>query len=518
MCQALSINKPIPSSPQRTGEPHLASEGYVGLDVHRTARIMSAGHGGQVLLSRTTSDLVEYALPEGVSLLDLEAHRLKDLQQPGTLFQLVIEGLAADFPPLKTLDSYPNNLPIQPTPFIGREKEVDVVKQQLLREDVHLVTLTGPGGVGKTRMALQVAAESSEHFADGTWFVSLAPITDPNLVIPAIIQTLGLQEVRDQSPLEHLKGSLHEKQMLLLLDNFEQVVSAAIQVADLLTVCRQLNVLVTSREVGDKEAVAWLLINVAHAVSTQGDFRRGHALFEESLMMFRELGNKRGIAYSLHTSALWLLLAMGDQAIVRARLEESLAISRELGDKNGMAFYFWISGWVALSQRNSASAQTLVEQSLTLWQEMGDRWRALYALSLLGRIKVFQGDFSAARTLHEESMTRARALDDSWITAFCLEGWAIVVAAQRERALAVRLWGAAESLRERCGIPLPPLERVDYEPAVAAARTQLGAQAFEAAWTEGRSMTLDQVLAALDAAQAERQGKSLRCRSRCSIA
>jgi len=232
-----------------TGEPYLASEGYVGLDVHRAARIMSAGHGGQVLLSRTTRELVEQALPEGVSLLKVGAHRLKDLQQPSQLFQLVIEGLAAEFPPLKTLDSYPNNLPIQPTPFIGREKEVDAVQQKLLRQDVRLVTLTGPGGVGKTRLALQVAAESSEHFADGTWFVSLAPLTDPNLVIPAIIQTLGLQEVRDQSSLEHLKGALHEKKMLLLLDNFEQVVGAAIQVADLLTVCRQLNVLVTSREV-----------------------------------------------------------------------------------------------------------------------------------------------------------------------------------------------------------------------------------------------------------------------------
>jgi DNA-binding CsgD family transcriptional regulator len=239
-----------------------------------------------------------------------------------------------------------------------------------------------------------------------------------------------------------------------------------------------------------------LLINVAHAVSAKGDYSRGQALFEESLVMFRELGNKRGIDSCLYTSALWLLLARGDQATVRARLEESLALSRELGDKNGMAFYFWISGWVALSQGNTASAQTLAEQSLTLWQEMGDRWRALYALALLGRIKVSQGDFSAPRTTYEESITRARALDDSWITAFCLEGWAIIVAAQSEREWAVRLWGAAESLRERGGVRLTPLERVDYEPAVASARTQLGAMAFDAAWAEGRSMTLEQILVA----------------------
>jgi class 3 adenylate cyclase len=232
-----------------TGEPTLSSEGYTGLDVHLAASIMSAGRGGQVLLSHTTRDLVEQTLPQGVSLLDLGTHRLKDLQQPGQLYQLVIAGLPADFPPLKTLDSSPNNLPLQPTPFIGREKEVNAVQQLLLREDLRLLTLTGPGGVGKTRLGLQVAAELSEHFADGIWFVSLVPLTDPDLVIPALIQTLGLQEARDQSPLEHLKDALHEKKMLLVLDNFEHVVRAAKQVADLLTVCPRLKILVTSREV-----------------------------------------------------------------------------------------------------------------------------------------------------------------------------------------------------------------------------------------------------------------------------
>jgi predicted ATPase/class 3 adenylate cyclase len=231
-----------------TGEPQLATEGYVGLDVHHAARIMSVAHGGQVLLSRTTRDLVEHDLPEGVSLRDLGAHHLKDLQQPSQLFQLVIEGLPTDFPSLKTLDGYPNNLPLQPTPFIGREKEVEAVQQLLLRESSRLVTLTGPGGVGKTRLALQVAADQASHFTDGTWFVSLAPISDPDLVIPAISLTLGLREARDQAPLEHLKRSLHEKKTLLLLDNFEQVVSAAMSVADLLAGCPRLKVLVTSRE------------------------------------------------------------------------------------------------------------------------------------------------------------------------------------------------------------------------------------------------------------------------------
>src|SRR5690348_10722270 len=157
-------------------------------------------------------------------------------------------GLPVDFPPLKTLDTHWNNLPIQPTPFIGREQEVAAVAQQLRREEVRLLTLTGPGGIGKTRLALQVATQLSEHFPDGVSFVNLAPLRDPGLVVPTIAQALGIREVAGQPLLGRLKEHLQQKQVLLLLDNFEQVVSAAVQVADLLATCPQLKVLVTSRE------------------------------------------------------------------------------------------------------------------------------------------------------------------------------------------------------------------------------------------------------------------------------
>ncbi|MBI3326484.1 MAG: adenylate/guanylate cyclase domain-containing protein, partial [Nitrospinae bacterium] len=230
-----------------TGEPTLAVGGYVGLDVHRAARICAAGHGGQVLLSQTTRALAQHDLAEGMSLRDVGEHRLKDLQRPEHLFQLVTLDLPADFPPLKTLDSRPNNLPAQPTSLIGRAREGVAARGLLQRKDVRLLTLTGPGGTGKTRLGLQVAADMLDDFADGVFFVSLAPISDPALVTSSIAQTLGLRESEGRPLHERLKDDLRDKQMLLLLDNFEQVVSAAPLVAELLAGCSQLKMLVTSR-------------------------------------------------------------------------------------------------------------------------------------------------------------------------------------------------------------------------------------------------------------------------------
>lgn len=229
-----------------TGEPTVVGDRYVGIDVHRAARIGAAAHGGQVLISQTTRDLVESELPEGVSVRDLGEHRLKDLRQPRRLFQLVIAGLPSDFPALKTLDALPNNLPLQLTSFIGREREMREVKELL--GGTRLLTLTGPGGSGKTRLSLQVAAESIEEFRDGVFFVTLAPITEPGLVISTIAQTLGIAESGGRSVLESVKDYVHSRQMLLLFDNFEQVVSAAPLVVELLGASSQVKILVTSRE------------------------------------------------------------------------------------------------------------------------------------------------------------------------------------------------------------------------------------------------------------------------------
>ncbi len=860
-----------------TGEPLRTAEGYVGLDVHRAARVMSAGHGGQVLLSHTTRDLVEQTLPDGVSLRDLGAHRLKDLQQPSQLFQLVISGLPADFPPLKTLDNSPNNLPLQPTPFLGREKEVDALRQLLRREGTRLVTLTGPGGVGKTRLALQVAADSAEHFPDGTWFVSLAPISDPDLVLPTISQALGLREARDQASLEHVKHALQEKKTLLLLDNFEQVIAAALSVADLLAGCPRLTVLVTSREglhvraerefpvpalalpdpthlpdllsLAQYEAVA-LFIERAQAVKPEfqvtssnapavaeicvrldglplaielaaarirlfspqalltrltqrlplltqsardvparqqtlrrtitwsydlltsheqglfrrlsvfvggcgwqavvavaadvaddttsvldtvsslvdknllqqtaqeeeeprltmletirefglealvtggemeaarqahaayylhlaeeaepalkgphqadwlerlereldnlraalswglsrgqarersemalrlgaslkdfwwkrphaqegetvlaraleraegsalsvrakalmaagallgwlGDFERAEALCQQSLALCQQSGDVVGVGYALFTLGqieMW----KPNLAAARSLFEASLSLQQEVGDKYGMAWTLHMLSLVDDDQGHYIEGRSHAEAGLLLFRELGDTWsiahlllvmaegfldegdaekahplleesRALLretgntyyegvalgelglvafhqgkmalahalleeglthfqakneldirdgrarTLAYLAQVVAFEGDAARAHALYEQCLAIARRTPFQRITPFYLEGLAGVVAAQGELPWAARLWGAAQALRDAMGTPIPPASLADYERSVAAARTHLSEQAFAAAWAQGRSMTLEQVLGA----------------------
>jgi predicted ATPase/class 3 adenylate cyclase len=227
-----------------TGEGVLSGGSYVGLDVHRAARIANAGHGGQVLLSATTQALVEGSLPAGVTLREMGEHRLKDLSRPERIWDLVIEGIASDFPPLRTLNAVPNNLPMQLTSFLGRRREIDEGRQLLI--DGRLLTLTGPGGTGKTRLSLQIAADATDRFPDGIYFVPLGTISQSDLVLPTIAQSLGMVDPGTQ-PLDRLVENIGAKCILLVLDNFEQVNDAAPQIAELLARAPKISVLVTSR-------------------------------------------------------------------------------------------------------------------------------------------------------------------------------------------------------------------------------------------------------------------------------
>jgi predicted ATPase len=212
-----------------TGTPHVAEEGYVGADVHRAARIAACGHGGQVLISASTA-----ALLDTDGLRDLGEHRLKDLSAPERIYQLGDE----DFPPLQSL--HQTNLPVPSTPFLGREQELTEVLGLLSQEDVRLLTLTGPGGTGKTRLGLQAAGGLADRYRHGVWWVPLAALRDPALVLATAGQALGAKD--------GLAEHIADKSLLLLFDNFEQVVAAAADLATLLASCPNLDLLVTSRE------------------------------------------------------------------------------------------------------------------------------------------------------------------------------------------------------------------------------------------------------------------------------
>jgi predicted ATPase/class 3 adenylate cyclase len=858
-----------------TGEPLRSAEGYVGLDVHRAARIMSAGHGGQVLLSQTTRDLVEHDLPDGVSLRDLGAHRLKDLLHPSHLFELVISGLPADFPPLKTLDTHHNHLPFQPTSLVGREPEVAEISALLTQPEMRLLTLLGPGGIGKTRLAIAVANQMRSFFVGGTCFVGLAALSDPQLVVPTIAQELGLKESGSQPLLEQVQAFVGEQQFLLVLDNFEQIVAAAQELEELLADCPGLSILVTSRavlhlsaeqvvlvtplslpslstadnediaasaavtlfvqrartilpsfqltstnaraiaevcvrldglplaielaaarvkllppqallarlsqrlqlltggprslpvrqqtlrstiqwsydllgpweqalfhllsifvdggplsaaealcqdigqaeldvlnslsalldnsliqsseegaeeprflmlqtvrefglerltasgelertqlahahyflalaeqaepelhgpnqarwvarlerehdnlrealewalakvrdekaaerreigirlsaalkefwiilghyreartfleraldlsegthtvlhtrvlraiasvadcqgdidrievvaqqslalsreledtygiaeslgsladaawfrgkiveavslheeqvrllrQVGEPGEVAEALFHLAEHVSTHGDYAQGQALFEEALQLFRQAGNELWVGGTLVHSAAWLWFTLGDLATMRQRFQEGQALITKVGDRAWSADCLWVAALLALAEGEPERASSLAQESLSIYREMGDPWYSAWLLHLLGRIEIQRGEMPAARTYYQQSLALNQQVGEKWMTPFNLEGLASVVATQGAVRWAAQLWGAAEALREAIDVPRLPVDRIDYEQAVGAARAQLGEESFASAWQEGWMTRLEQVI------------------------
>lgn len=229
-----------------TGEPLAQGERYVGLDVHRAARIGAAAHGGQIVLSETTFALIQNELPRDVTVRDLGRHRLKDFDAPAPLYQIVCADLPSDFPPLKTIDARPNNLPAQLSSFVGRERELDELASIL--QTTRLLTLSGAGGAGKTRLSIQLAEKMSSAFPDGVWFIELARVSDAALIPQTIATTLGL---RDESGnlAQTLKNYLEHKELLLVFDNCEHLIdAAALQAENFLRAAPNLKIVATSRE------------------------------------------------------------------------------------------------------------------------------------------------------------------------------------------------------------------------------------------------------------------------------
>ncbi len=260
VCAAAGIQQALAEEPWRTARPLRArvglhtdeavivdDTGYASLPINRCSRLMTAAHGGQTVVSGATEMLLRDQLPDGMELVDLGEHRLRDLGRPTRIFQLVRDGDREEFPPLRTLDSFPGNLPAQVSSFIGREAEVSRVTKALGTSRV--VTVTGVGGVGKTRLALQVAAELLPHYRDGSWLVEFAPVRDPDSVVDAVATVFRLTTRSGQTLEESLLEMLAGKQLLLVLDNCEHVIA---EVARLVTrieqECPGVVVFATSRE------------------------------------------------------------------------------------------------------------------------------------------------------------------------------------------------------------------------------------------------------------------------------
>jgi predicted ATPase/class 3 adenylate cyclase len=230
-----------------SGEAEMRAGDYYGGALNRAARMMSVGYGGQILISNATAALVGDGLPVDATLLDLGEHRLKDLARPEHVYQFVHPTLPSEFPPIKSFDTIPNNLPVQLTSFIGREKEIAEIKGLL--NSARLVTLTGSGGTGKTRLAQEVSAQELSNFQDGVWLVELAPLASPAQIIPAMGQVFGLQELPFVQLAALVIDYLREKKVLLILDNCEHLVEACARLAeDLLQQCAKLKVIASSRE------------------------------------------------------------------------------------------------------------------------------------------------------------------------------------------------------------------------------------------------------------------------------
>jgi len=373
-----------------TGEAEKTAAGLVGLDVHGTARLAAVGYGGQVLVSEAAAALLGDALPPGASLRDLGVHRLKDLGRPERVFQLQAAGLQAEFPPLRSLGNpaLPNNLPAQLATFIGREKELSEVRA--LVASCRLVTLTGAGGCGKTRLGLQLAAGLLDGSGDGVWLVELAAVTDEDGVALAICQALGIASQPGRAALEALLDALALQDVVIVLDNCEHLIGGCAKTTDaILRRCTRVHLVITSRE---PLGIGGETIHRVPPLSLPGPGDTGLAAAgsSDAVALFIERARAQGTGFSVDEATAPLVVSICQRLdglplaieLAAARLR-SLSL-RDLADRLDQRFRLLTGGSRAAPERQQ-TLQATVEWSYSLLHGAEQL--------LLGRLSVFAEGF-----------------------------------------------------------------------------------------------------------------------------
>lgn len=374
-----------------TGEPEVGPTGYVGMDVHRAARISEVGHGGQILLSATTEQLLRNDMPAGASMIYQGQHRLKDLSSPEHLFELRVHGLPSDFPPLRTLDIERTNLPTQTTSFVGREQELEEILGLILDPSCHLLTLVGPGGIGKTRLALQAAAQLSDEFSNGTYFIALEAIESAEFLITAVADALNYDIDKasfEGDVKEQLFGYLRGRSMLLLFDNFEHVMEGVFFLTELLEIAPEITLLVTSRErLNIKSEWTYDVYGMDHQKTETNDLSSAQALFwdrakqadtgfelteEQEPHAIRICWLVEGTPLAIEIAASWVRMFSCEQ------------IAREI--ESGIEF---LSSSMRDLPTRHRSMQAVFEYS---WKLLSDDEK-----QILKRLAVFHGGFTISR-------------------------------------------------------------------------------------------------------------------------
>jgi predicted ATPase/class 3 adenylate cyclase len=383
-----------------TGVAEARDNDYFGSEVNRAARLMAVGHGGQILVSDVTEPLVREVLPEGVAILDLGMHRLRDLAQPLRVFQVQQPSLPSRFPALRTLEGFPNNLPEQMTSLVGRACEIAEIREAL--RDARLVTLTGAAGCGKTRLALQTAAESLDDFEDGAWFVDLAPVADPELVAQTVASTLGLRDtsvpvpdmdpVVASRPLEDLvMRYFGSRRLLLVLDNCEHVIAASARFADrVLRACGGVRIVATSREpLGISGERTWRVPSLT--IPDRAAVASGHALDFDAARLFVDRARLREPRFVPSTNDETAIVEICERldgiplAIELAAARVTVLSCAQIAERLDDRFRFLTGG-----------ARTALERHQTLRAAVDWSYNSLTEpeRGLLARLSVFAGGFT----------------------------------------------------------------------------------------------------------------------------